>query len=148
MALRVSEAGREVKLGARGKTALFRFGPPDGLKVICRSERGKGEGPPVDTPAWEPEIEAPASLQLALRDGSRSAAARCIPSQVRDEAGASSRGRVKRVALRASGAGWRGPAGARIHFPRRVEWRQNDNAGLKEDPHFLRPFLRFHANHA
>ena len=46
---------------------------------------------PADTPAWEPEIEAPASMQLALRDGSRSAAARCIPSQVRAEAGASAR---------------------------------------------------------
>jgi len=41
---------------------------------------------PTDTPAWEPEVEAPASVQLALRDGSRSAAARCIPSQVRNEA--------------------------------------------------------------
>jgi len=41
---------------------------------------------PADTPAWEPEIEAPASMQLALRDSSRSAAARCIPSQVRHEA--------------------------------------------------------------
>ena len=37
-------------------------------------------GLPADTPAWEAEVEAPASMRLALRDGSRSAAAWCIHS--------------------------------------------------------------------
>ena len=51
----------------------------------------KSGGQPADAPAWELEVEAPASMQFALRDGSRSATAWCIPSQVRAEAGASAR---------------------------------------------------------
>ena len=38
---------------------------------------------PADTPAWEAEVEAPASMQLALCDGSRTAAAQCIPVPAR-----------------------------------------------------------------
>ena len=51
--------------------------------------------PPEDTPAWEAEVEAPASMQMALRETFRNAAAQCIPSQAHDEAGASSRDGVE-----------------------------------------------------
>jgi len=40
---------------------------------------------PGDAPAWEVEVEASASMQLALRHCPRGASARCIPSQVRSQ---------------------------------------------------------------
>jgi hypothetical protein len=44
------------------------------------------KGGPADTPAWDAEDEAPASMQLPLRDDIVCAAALCIPSQARSQA--------------------------------------------------------------
>ena len=68
------------------------------------------QNPPTDTPAWEPEIEAPASMQLALRDGSRSAPARCIPSQLRAEASARGGGTTRETRQVRCDSTWRSEA--------------------------------------
>jgi len=61
-------------------TAARRHRRPRRHPPARQSLAPSGVDPPANTPAWEAEIEAPASMQLALRDGSRGRAAHSMYS--------------------------------------------------------------------